>query len=308
MTRHNPPNVLEAQGTLELTIGETKVGEAISIRQSVSTQNLWGFGCAYAQAELIRALFHLLRGNLYIPGSGVCGDLSLCSLGEMASIGPDRRDIHDGFTASEAQTAFPAVWGHDANDFTSIRQTANKYLAPLSAPQPGRNLREVTDLWPKAGRLLVAERLWLYTMRLAAVRVTTPVLSNVWWPVSLNAPDDCAEKAVALWLNSSLGLVAILGHRGETRGAWVDFKKPVLESMPVIDATRLSANRLATLATAFDEIADLPVAPFREMADDPTRAAIDDAIRQALDLPDFSILRELLAREPILSGSLDSLT
>ena len=141
-------------------------------------------------------------------------------------------------------------------------------------------------------------------MHLSAVCVASRVLSNVWWPVSLNTADHSSEKAIALWLNSSIGLLMLLGHREETAGPWVGFKKTVLESMPVIDVTRLSANQLARLAAAFDEIADLSVAPFREMADDPTRAAIDDAIREALDLPDFSILRELLAREPIISGSL----
>ncbi len=307
LTRGDPPDVLEKQGTLELTIGETKIGEAISIPQPILTRNLWHFGCAFAQAELIRALFHLLEGDLYLPGSGVCADLSLCSLGKIATLGPDARDIHDGFTTSEGHTAFPAFWSHDADKVITIGQRPNKYLSPLSEPKPGRNLRKVGNLWPKAGSLLVAERLWLYTMHVAAVRLPTRVLSNTWWPMTLNKEDDEAEKALSLWLNSSLGLLLTFGHRQETRGAWIKFKKPVLKSMPVLDITTLSPNQRAALAAAFDELADSTVAPFREMAHDPTRAAIDEAIREALDLPDFSILRELLAREPIISGDLETL-
>ena len=307
LTQVSPPNVLEGQGALELTMGKTKIGEAISIPQSLLTTNLWHFGCAFAQAELIRTLLHLLEGNLYLPGSGIGGTIPMRLLGEMATLGPNRRDIHDGFTTSEGPTSFPAIWGHDANDFTTISQTPNRYLAPRSEPKPGRNLRNVDDLWPRAGALLIAERLRLTTMRLAAVRVPRRVLSNVWCPVSLRSLATEGEKALALWLNSSLGLLLVLGHRLETEEPWIDTSKANLRSMPILDVGTLEADQLSALAAAFDGLADSTLAPFPEMAHDPTRAAIDEAIREALYLPDFSILRELLAREPIISGDLETL-
>jgi hypothetical protein len=37
------------------------------------------------------------------------------------------------------------------------------------------------------------------------------------------------------------------------------------------------------------------------MASDPVRAEIDKVVAEALGLPDFSVLRTLLAREPIIS-------
>ena len=40
--------------------------------------------------------------------------------------------------------------------------------------------------------------------------------------------------------------------------------------------------------------------PFLHMAADPTRKRIDAAIADALELPDFGVLRELLAREPVV--------
>ena len=36
------------------------------------------------------------------------------------------------------------------------------------------------------------------------------------------------------------------------------------------------------------------------MAEDATRRAIDEAIANALGLPDFSVLRELLGQEPVV--------
>ncbi len=60
------------------------------------------------------------------------------------------------------------------------------------------------------------------------------------------------------------------------------------------------AIRLETLAAAYDRLCAEPLRPFPEMADDPARAAIDATIASALGLPDFSTLRTLLAREPVV--------
>ena len=88
--------------------------------------------------------------------------------------------------------------------------------------------------------------------------------------------------------------------REETEGAWVKFKKPALGSMPVIDLRTLKTSRLKALSNAFDRLSNETLRPFPEMYDDNTRAEIDKAIEKAFDLPDLSVLRQLLAREPIV--------
>jgi hypothetical protein len=180
-----------------------------------------------------------------------------------------------------------------------MAQDPNRYLAPLHEARPGRPLRRAEDLWPKAGRLLVAERLWLKTQRLVSVRCSESVLSNVWWPVYGLAPEE--EKALALWLNSSPGLLLLIAHREETRGAWNKFKKPVLSAMPVLDVRSLRQNQRELLSEAYDELASEPLLPFPQMAEDSARRRIDEAVQEALGLPDVAPLREMLAREPIVS-------
>ncbi|MBM4035922.1 MAG: hypothetical protein FJ291_29635 [Planctomycetes bacterium] len=306
------PGVLDAQGSLELAIGDRKLGEAVSVPWSWLRGRLWGFPSAFAQAELLRVLFHLTAGKLYLPGQGTFpadgGTLPLCPLGELGELGFDCRDIHDGFTIAQSRTAFPAFWSHDARRVTTLRQEPNKFLSPLSEPRRNRTvLRSANVLWQKAGRVLLAERLRLNTMRAAAVRVDVPVLSNVWWTLVPAELTEDAEKALLLWLNSSIGLTLMAGHREETCGAWVKFKKPVLKAMPVLDVRRLAPEAVAGLARAFDRIAQQGLRPFPEMPFDPVRADIDEAIAHALGLPDFGIVRELLANDPILCLSLDRL-
>jgi len=301
--RNGPPSIADGQGALEISIGNEKVGEAIVYPwHELRDQFTWMLPCGFAQSDLIRAAYHLLQGNLWLPGYGKVGQVQLSALEAFGTLGPDRRDIHDGFNRSAASTAYPAFWGHDAEQVFTLSQDLNCYLSPLSKAKNDRPLRNVQDLWPLAGRVLIAERLRMNTQRLAALRITRRVLSNVWWPFAFNdeLQTDHHEKTLVLWLNSTPGLLSLLVYRQETQGAWVDFKKPLLKLLPVIDLRALTANQLKELASTYDRLSNEVLQPFPEMNNDSVRVEIDRAIAQVLNLPDFSSLRRLLAQEPVV--------
>jgi hypothetical protein len=296
------PDLIDQQGVFSIRLGRQKVGEAITYPW-LEMQADWFLPCAFAQADLTRSAYHLLKGNVWLPGFGKKGQIKLCSLTDLGALGPDRRDIHDGFEVSESVTSFPTFWGHDAEAMNTLAQKANKYLSPLSKAKETRSLRKVEALWPLAGKILIAERMWLKTQKIVSVRLPQRVLSNVWWPFAfkqaVEKPDF--DKALVLWLNSTFGLLILFATRDETRGAWVDFKKPSLGAMPILDLRTLSPEQLKILADAYDRVCEKPLQPFPQMADDDVRAEIDHAIAQALGLPDFSILRTMLGREPVVS-------
>ena len=304
------PDLVTGQGAMQLEIGQKKLGEAVSVPWPAMSDSSWGFAVAFAQAELLRAFYHLGRGHIYLPRKGLRGEVRLASLGQLGELGYDCRDIHDGFGSAIGTTAYPAFWSHSTGSVFAIQQSPNRHLEPLTKAKPGRHLKRATDLWRKAGRLLIAERVRLNTARVVSVRLTEPVLSNVWWTFLPNAAmfdADQGEKALALWLNSTLGILMLLGQREETAGAWVKFKKPVLGSMPVLDVRAISEGSLARLATAYDRLATQGLASLPGMEADGTRIAIDEALADALGLPDFGILRQMLAREPIVCVSMDRL-
>ncbi|MBI4337121.1 MAG: hypothetical protein HY683_04740 [Chloroflexi bacterium] len=300
VAREAPPDLEKGQGALSVDLGEVKFGEAVAMPWAELREQPWMLPCAFAQSDLLRAAMHLARGNLWMPGRDIAGTIPLCPLGSLGTLGPDRRDIHDGFRLAKGQTAYPAFWSHDAATMTTLAQAPNRHLSPLPRAKTGRPLRRATDLWPKAGRLLLAERLWNYTQHVAAIRLDKPVLSNVWWPFSPHTSDDADEKTLTLWLNSTLGLLLLWSRRLETRGAWVDFKKPMLEQMLVLDTGALTEAQRAALVAAYDRLCQAPLLPFPQMAGDPTRQAIDEAIAGALGLPDLAPLRHMLAREPVV--------
>ena len=120
----------------------------------------------------------------------------------------------DGFERTDTVTAYPMVANHDTEQRTRLVTEPDAYLAPLAKPRPGRRLKPLDELWSKAGRLFVAERLRLDTTRIVAMRSETKALSNVWWPIRVG--DVTVEKALTVWLNSSLGLLTVLTRRTTT--------------------------------------------------------------------------------------------
>lgn len=296
----SPPAVATGQGAHEIMLGDTKFGEAVAVPWADIRDNSWMQPAAFAQSDLLRVAGRLSKGDLHLPGVGVTGTVPLCALHQLGSLGPDRRDIHDGFALARGVTPYPSLWSHDASAVTTLALAPNRHLSPLHRAKEGRHLRNVELLWPRAGRVLLAERLRLNTQRLVSVRTEMPVLSNVWWPLRL-LEDNCEhEKALILWLNSTPGLLVLLSHREETQGAWVDFRKPVLSGMPVLDVRALRAGQIKSLLGAYDRLGRQPLLPFPEMAADPVRKAIDDTVSEALGLPDLSVLRTLLAQEPVV--------
>jgi hypothetical protein len=228
------------------------------------------------------------------------------SLRRIADVGPDRRDIHDAFTTTDERTPYPALWGHQTDHVQTMAQSPNQFLSARVRAARGRNLRDANLMWSRSGRLVIAERLWLTTTRLVSLRMTKRVLSNTWWPVALSDNEiesAVLEKVMVLWFNSSLGLLTMIAARVDTRGAWVEVKKPVLEELQVLDPRALSSSSRSKLCEEYDELCHCVVGPLPAIATDPVRARIDAAIARALNLHDnLEEYRVLLGAEPLLSG------
>lgn len=292
--------LIDGQGYTEISYGEVQLAESCRVPDEVMMEN-WLLPCAFAQTDLARAAYYLLQGEVWIPDAARRSPIRLCSLGELGVLGPDSRDIEDGFVPSKARTLFAAFWGHDSSTVVTIAQEPNRYLAPRPTPLPGRRLRRAVDLAPQAGRLLIGRRMHLNTQRLFAIYLPRPALSNVWWSFSLHAPNERREKALTLWLNSTLHILLALTARVETRGAWVKFNKPTLAALPVLDVRLLTEWQLDVLTQAYDELCQQTLEPFPKMEDDSVRIKIDKAVSEALGLPDLGGLRMLLGQEPVIS-------
>ena len=294
------PARLEETGTALLEVDGLHIGEVFSISESNFTGKKWP-GVQFARADVVRSALKLLDDSkVWVPGEMGTAEVPLCRLDGLGQVGPDRRDVWDGFERTDTITAYPMVEDHDTEARKQLTTGPDKFLSPLAQARPGRKLKRVDQLWPKAGRLLVAERLRLDTARVVAIWSETRVLSNVWWPIRVE--DISIEKGLAVWLNSSLGLLTILAQRTSTEGGWVAMKKADLEQLPVLDLSRLSASQLQELGDLFDSLAEGEFERLPGMAHCPARRSLDDGISRILDLPDLANIRSLLASEPVVSN------
>ena len=294
------PAKLEETGTALLDVDGRHVGEVLSIPEMKLAGKKWS-GVQFARADLIRGALKLFDdGEVWVPGEGEAATIQLCRLGELGQVGPDRRRLVDGFCRTHPVTAYPLVAGHNTEQRKSLTCSPNAYLSPLTRPRGGQRPGYGDHPWQQSSHLLVAERLWLETTRVVAMWSEDRVLSKVWWPVRVE--DHATEKALAVWMNSSLGLLTILAQRTSTRGGWVAIKKADLEVLPVLDTRSLSSGQLRGLSDLFDDMAEGEFDRLPRMAYCPARRSLDEGISRILGLPDLGTLRALLASEPVVSN------
>lgn len=295
------PARLEKPGAGLIELDGQHVGEVFTAEARKGAVGDQWLGVQFARSDLVRCARGLLDdGSICPPGSAKAVRVPLRPLGDLGAIGPDRRDLWDGFSRTESVTAYPMVGDHKTGNRRQMTASPNGFLAPLPSPRRGRKLKAVDQLWSKAGRLLVAERLGLSTARVVAMRANEDVLSNVWWP--LQAADESNEKAIAAWLNSSLGILTLLARRTTTHGGWVSIKKAELETLPVLDVGSLPKPAALQIAELFEELAESEFKPLPLMAECPMRRQLDQGLSQILDLPDLGVIRRLLSSEPVVSG------
>jgi len=277
-----------------------KIGEVYSAKLE---ENNFGVYNIFSQMELNRVMLFLRKGIVYLPDQGIVGNVRLTTLSKLkAEIGPDVRQVHSTFRVSktEAGSIYKTFWGYDSSITKKISQKPNAYLEP-------KNAEQARELWKKRGKLLIVERSRLNTYTVLATYLDEGVLSNVWWPI--NVEDDVA-KILAVWLNSTFGLLLLLSIAEVTQGPWVKFKKEHLWEMPILNVDRLSNKAKRALLDLYEKRVDskkvcdseLKALP-KEFANPQTRRVIDEEICKILGIEiKLDTLYKLLSKEPMLTG------
>jgi hypothetical protein len=303
-----PGASLDAVGIDEANLNGEKVAEVIVLEAARIAAGRFNEASAFAQTELCRIARGLSEGRLHLPGRGFVIGIPIAALGDLARIGPDVRDVHDGFRLTRRSTAYPALWGHPTDGTRRIAHDVNGHLAPLVRAKAGRPLRPARLLWSRAGRLMLAERLRLNLARVVCVNLPRPALSNSWWPLTVTAPTAEErrerERVLALWLNSTLGLIALMAARVDTEGPWIKLKKPIIAGLPVLDPTRLASRQRAHLARLYAQIRDRDLGEIPAIGGDAVRAQIDEGLGEALGVGvSLAPVRRLVAGEPVLRAA-----
>ena len=279
---------------------EGEIGETFS-RPAPTNARPWRHG-TFSRAVLDAAAESLLNGgSVALPRLTKNVEIPLKALGDFARLGYDRRDITDAFELVGTPHGYPALWGQDANTVSTLQLTANAELSPRSTPAPNRvRIKSPDAVWQSAGRLVIAERCRATTYRCVAGVLPDRAVSNTYWSVSLLSGDAADDQILALWLNSSLGILGYLGAAEETEGPWVAMKKKKLTTLRVLSPVALDREQRAVLAVAWKQLRHEPLRPISQLHADSTRRRIDAALASVLGIKEEVLagLRDLLGSEP----------
>ena len=220
-------------------------------------------------------------------------------LSDLADIGPAGRRIRDAYrrVMTPTRSGRRALWRHDTETTQTMRAETDSHVEPIPSKR-----RLANSYWGQRSRLLLPERMRLNTARVASVLIDPPAVGSLWIPCRPH--DPAAAESMCLYLNSSVGLLALLGGRGNRIPSYPAFSIDALRSMPAPDFAALDADALARMTAAFDELRGETLQPLPMMSGDPVRQRIDAAVAEGLGLDGEWVagVREALAKEPSVTN------
>ena len=216
-------------------------------------------------------------------------------LGQLAAVGPAGQRIRDAYVHSDMPTLSGrrALWYHKTDVTQCMAAETDVYIEPKSSK------RLMADsYWEQRSQLLLPHRLRLNVARVAAVMLPERAVGSIWTPCRPHNPD--IAKALCLYLNSTPGLLSLLGERDNRVPSYPSFSLDTLRSLPVPDFAALGEAERGLLDGWFDRLQGERLQPFPRLPEDAARQRIDDAVCEALGLDGewVATIRRELAREP----------
>ena len=226
-------------------------------------------------------------------------------LGEIADIGPAGQGIRGVFLRSKMpdEEGRMALWQHDTKRTQSMATTADTHI--IAKPRK-EHLAE--SYWSQRGNLLLPTRLFLSTTRMVAVRLRSPGLGSAWVPCRPTETDLGdglqLEKAICVYLNSSIGILALLGDRSNKKPTYPNISIDDMRKLFVPDFAAIGRDAAPVLAAVYDAHAEDTLLPLPQMDDCPVRRALDEAViaTLGLDREMVATIRRSLAMEPSVTG------
>lgn len=300
-------------------------------------------------AELCGIAANLTIGYLRLPGVADLIDVPTVPLRDLGLRGPVDRDINEGggrgpydvtpperqwsedtsrnvkeqVRQAHADSVRPVLWSHDADMETRM------VVLPCSTGfiRPGMDDR-AQELWDgytnkKKERIAGATRLHINrdfrvnSQPLAACLTPEAALGGSAWPSFAPTPPPPAgmgdretwEKALCVWLNSTLGLVGRWWVSSRQQNGRARLSVTTIGSIPALDLRSATPAMIRAAAAIYDQFEHRQFLPANEAYRDPARHDLDEALaKRVLHLPREALaglarLRDMWCREPSVHGN-----
>ena len=154
---------------------------------------------------------------------------------------------------------------------------------------------------------MLPTRAFLRTTRAMSVVLDTAALGSAWVPCRFNdaaISSDAAERAMAVFLNSSIGILSMLGDRSNRKPTYPNFSIGDLNGLRVPRALGQDCSVVRALSETFLRHREAELKPLPDMGSCSTRLALDTVVGEALNVdPDtVEAIRRELANEPSVTG------
>jgi len=214
---------------------------------------------------------------------------------------------------TKSAPTYPVLWSHDASrercmEFEAdsegfIRQGINSAEDKLVRSKADR-------IWATASHCHFNADFRFNSQSTAMQFTSRRTIGGRAWPsISLANPEQ--EKALTIWANSSLGILLHWWHANKQQAGRGSIGVSALESLPVLDVTKLSKEALLKVVDIFEDMKHHELCPINEMEHDPVRQELDLRIAtEVLGFPPelvttdgpLALLRQKLALEPSITG------
>ena len=256
----------------------------------------------------------LERGELWMAdGLSVVANIPVSVMSDVCSVGPEHKRIRGVAGAFEAyhgwneQAQFPAIWKQLSSIHQSMYVEPNAYLTPK--PE-----FDYTTIWAQSGETHTTPDIRYNSQRVMAVRTPFRTLGvRAWFTMQVDESDRALrarqEIALALWCNSTLGMLMHANHANRAQEGRGTGSKGMLETLTTLDVRQLQPWQLEEAQALWRDFRGRRFDSFHRCAVDAARIELDDRLaRDVLGLGDDAVaavarLRTLLANEPSIHGS-----
>ena len=249
--------------TRELNSGKEPHGHATC--RTAGTGETWD-GARKLDPGLAETAREIAAGQL-----GGAPTTPMCTLGELANVGGNSKPGPVRTPGPRGKPRRNEVWVLHRRDC--------RHDTKMNARQP-----EVAGTRPRAtkvrqrqaplSKLHVSSNMRFNSQPTAACITRVPALGGNGWPAA-DTKDPRTEKALAVWLNSTLGLICLWAQSNLTQNGLGFCSTKRLRELPVLDPRRLSEKQMTAITSIFDDMSDMIMRPASEAWEDPVRNELD---------------------------------
>jgi hypothetical protein len=314
-------------GGTAIRLGNDVVGHAIGA--PLPHDQTWDI-CRIADLALAQAALRLVaEGVLWLPGMPEphATIMPLNRMADMiAQIGPYHADINwDGSggslrgpfklepTQSPDNVTYPVLWAHDADRERSICFPADH--EGIVRPGKDKNdtariLEKVNAVQASASHLHFNQNFRFNSQSTAMQYTKRRTIGGRAW-MTIRFPEPEMEAAVALWGNTTLGLLLHRWQANKQQPGRGNIGKSALSGFVCLDPFQFTEDQLNASAELLAQRATTSMLPFNEIAVDEARAKLDqEFLGGIVGLPNelfgkdgpLDLLRRKLAAEPSIHG------